>query len=335
MIDLKNYSTMKLNLLETSDILHYLVEHSREKKADILINCSNHDMLVEILDGEECAHVIGQIGFDLVRMSTNNREVHSINFSIDSHLVENKILKKLEKINLDKWYILKAQGYIKLNKKKIKNTVSMSCLFDSWSESYDSELTEELINAYQSIGDIFKKIKINKVKVLDLGCGTGVGYKYIFPSNDNIELVGIDLSKGMLDKLEKNHPTLTKRLVCTSYFNIDLSETFDCILSMFSFHHFTYHEKLELYQKVYSLLRYNGVFIECDYVVNNAMFHEINVIYKRNFSQMSDILHYDLPITCEHQVRAYKNAGFSTVDICKTWSNAEDDTILFSMTKMI
>lgn len=75
-------------------------------------------------------------------------------------------------------------------------------LYDDWAISYDDcleewgykvpTITADLLNKYFS----FDTNNENKVKIFDLGCGTGLVGKAIINLNKNFEIYGSDLSTG-------------------------------------------------------------------------------------------------------------------------------------------
>jgi ubiquinone/menaquinone biosynthesis C-methylase UbiE len=64
----------------------------------------------------------------------------------------------------------------------------------AWSQYEDSELEQWLKEAF---GDRIE------VRVLDIGCGTGLGYKLVKRIMPTCEYVGIDISKGMIEEFHK------------------------------------------------------------------------------------------------------------------------------------
>ena len=48
-----------------------------------------------------------------------------------------------------------------------------------------------------------RKPSLKDVRILDAGCGTGVGTEYLMLLNPEAEIVGIDLSEGALDVAQK------------------------------------------------------------------------------------------------------------------------------------
>ena len=112
-----------------------------------------------------------------------------------------------------------------------------------------------------------------KSKVLDLGCDTGLELEEYFCLNSESYVVGLDLSNDMLKKLADKFPKNKIKLICGSYFDVNLEdEQYDLALSVESLHNFTSDSKLLLYEKLYDSLNLKRYFILTDYFAKSDMF---------------------------------------------------------------
>ena len=161
--------------------------------------------------------------------------------------------------------------------------------------------------------------------VLDLGCGTGLELEAYFALNPEASVTGIDLSGAMLKALENKFPDRKISLILGSYFDVPLGEEiYDAAVSVESLHHFPAERKEQLYRKLHAALKEGGVFVLTDYFAESG---ELEEEYFRNLAQLKreqelpeDVfVHYDTPLTVEHEVQALKQAGFSEVRILKEW----------------
>ena len=85
-------------------------------------------------------------------------------------------------------------------------------------------------------------------RILDLGCGTGLELDEIYRFFPDMQVVGIDLSEAMLQKLREKHSGRALELICGSYFTEPFPAPFNAAVSFESLHHFTAAEKLPLYK---------------------------------------------------------------------------------------
>ncbi|MBQ1955577.1 MAG: class I SAM-dependent methyltransferase, partial [Clostridia bacterium] len=167
--------------------------------------------------------------------------------------------------------------------------------------------------------------KAENVKVIDLGCGTGLELNYYFNVNPNAMVTGIDLSEKMLSSLKSKFKDKDITLIQGSYFDVPFGEKiFDGAVSVESLHHFTLEEKIPLYKKIYDALRENSSFILTDYFScsnEEENFHRNELMRLKQEQGISDseFYHYDTPLTTEHETEALKAAGFTKVEIINSW----------------
>lgn len=202
----------------------------------------------------------------------------------------------------------------------------MDKFFESRLSDYDNHMLTEIDGASGFYAYTAAQLpKEANAKILDLGCGTGLELEQYFPLNPTAHVTGIDLSKAMLEALKAKFPHKDLTLIHASYFDVDLgTEQYHAAVSVESLHHFTSDLKLSLYQKLYRSLKPTGYFILTDY------FAESEALEKEYFSDFEnlkreqgitddDFYHYDTPLTVEHETEVLKKAGFSQVEILKSW----------------
>ena len=124
-----------------------------------------------------------------------------------------------------------------------RNIETMSDFFDNRADTYDDHMLNELdLNAfYNEIAECIPKNRTN-IKLLDLGCGTGLELERIFRIYPFAEVTGIDLSGKMLDILRAKYRDKTSqlKLIRQSYFDMDFGvDIYDIVLSAYSLHHYS------------------------------------------------------------------------------------------------
>ena len=95
-------------------------------------------------------------------------------------------------------------------------------------------------------------------------------------------------------------------------------------------HHFSHDNKVALYTKILKALKWNGVYIECDYMVmDQSLEDELYTKYARLRLEMNlsslEFYHFDTPCTVDNQIAMFKQAGFSSVE---TAFRMENTTII-------
>jgi tRNA (cmo5U34)-methyltransferase len=203
----------------------------------------------------------------------------------------------------------------------------MDEFFNKRADTYDSHMIEDLKldEFYEAITVLFNGA-FSGMRLLDLGCGTGLELERLFKRYPDMKVTGIDISQGMLDKMKNKFPGKQLNLICASYFDLQLpEEAFDFVLSTYSLHHFNEEQKLLIYRKAYNVLVLGGMFIEGDYTVNSLEKQEFHIAENERLRTeagiMNGFFHYDTPLTTETQMSLVVSAGFSDVRVMRQWEN--------------
>ena len=172
----------------------------------------------------------------------------------------------------------------------------------------------KLIEAKEKIIDFLPG---NMKNVIDLGTGTGLQLIKLYKKYPNVHTIAIDISDGMLKKLEERHISDNITIVNKSFFDYDFENDIDAVISSQALHHFEPKDKLTLYKKVYDCLKKDGVFVNEDY------FAEDEETEKQLFEDYYNLVrgegkHYDTPLTIDHEIEILKKVGFSSVETCIT-----------------
>lgn len=175
---------------------------------------------------------------------------------------------------------------------------------------------------YKKLGACFQKTD-EAVQILDVGCGTGIELDYIREHMPNAHITCVDVSRGMLDLLLKNHPDMRENItiVEASYVDWQYPENaFDIVVSNMTMHHLWPEEKAKVYSKIFNTLKNGGEYIEGDFIVNDLMAEQ----YRRRYDTIIENIpgeikageyHIDIPCTLEVQLKLLQNAGFNSVEV--------------------
>jgi tRNA (cmo5U34)-methyltransferase len=205
----------------------------------------------------------------------------------------------------------------------------MSSFFNSRVDMYEEHMLKEVDGASNYYAEIAKLIPAgDRLKLLDLGCGTGLELDEIIKIDPSVQVTGIDLAGEMIKKLVHKHARRIKQLnlIVGDYFKYDFGESeFDIALSVQTLHHFTPEEKIKLYRKIYAGLKPNGFYIEADYMAPTQEFEDLRFAENRRIRAESGIkdglYHFDIPCTVENQIAMLKTAGFCKVEKVKQYNN--------------
>lgn len=201
----------------------------------------------------------------------------------------------------------------------------MDAFFEARLGGYDAHMLEEIEGArefYPYAAGLLPTAP--GVKILDLGCGTGLELEYYFEKDPSAQVIGIDLSAGMLDALKAKFPNRSLTLICGSYFDTPLGCDYDGAVSVESLHHFTQAQKTDLYTRLCAALKKGGFFILTDYFAGDVEEEafcrsESARLRKENGIDDDAFYHYDTPLTVAHETQALLDGGFTKVEILKNW----------------
>lgn len=138
--------------------------------------------------------------------------------------------------------------------------------FDKWSRFWDSKILRLIYfnKIYDKVTTVIKENLYHRSKFLDVGCGTAEVISRLAKEFEEIEFVGIDFSKGMVDKaINKTSHLKNVKIIEANVENLPFKdENFDFILCLDSFHHF-YNPDLVL-KGINRVLKNNGLFLLVD-----------------------------------------------------------------------
>lgn len=196
----------------------------------------------------------------------------------------------------------------------------MGSFFGARISDYEEHMLEHWAFGYEYLA---KLVPENAKHVLDLGCGTGLELDELFKLQPDVKITGIDLAPAMMEKLKGKHADKNLDLILGSYFDEPFPENVDAVISFESLHHFTAAEKLPLFKKIYEALAPGGVFMNGDYF---ACCDEEETLLRETCDRRrakqgipaEQFVHFDTPLTEEHEMQILRDAGFTEVYVDPT-----------------
>lgn len=181
---------------------------------------------------------------------------------------------------------------------------------------------EEHMSVWHKSYQLFaKSLPTECQKLLDLGCGTGLELDHIWSLNSYPAVTGVDLCPAMLQKLHQKHPDKPLTTICQDYFTYDFgTEQWDAVISFESLHHFLPERKQALYSKIYRGLKKGSVFLLGDYIAccpeEEELLRSVYLEKRARFAIPDEqFIHFDIPLTLEHETSLMIHAGFSIKEI--------------------
>jgi len=197
-------------------------------------------------------------------------------------------------------------------------------------KDYD-KLIRKLIPKYNEIHNlVINSLNFNKnkkIKILDLGVGTGQTALEILRRFPNAMIKGVDISGNMLKqgKERLNQYSRKIKFIKQNIIRLDLKEKFDGTISVLCIHHLNSKQKQELFFKVFNLLEKQGVFIIADIIKFDSeketkekeeewkRFLIKNLGNKEADFWFNNYQEEDLPDSVNNQIRWLKELGFNEV----------------------
>lgn len=178
--------------------------------------------------------------------------------------------------------------------------------------------------------DLLQSSLNNKIKILDLGCGTWSDMKLILEKYPNTYVVWIDFSQKMIDKAWKNLEEYKDRieLIKADFTKLDFwNNQYDAIVSAVAIHNINHEAKIDLFNKIFHSLKKWWIFINWDFV--EAETEQLDIHYRciyKDFLENNlewEVLNVwlwhafweDMPMSLTKQFKVLKRAGFSDIHL--------------------
>lgn len=193
-----------------------------------------------------------------------------------------------------------------------------------WDQVFGGEKEDAL---YRAVADQIAPTAA-PIKILVLGCGTGLELLAIFGKAPNTQIIGIDVAPGMLAELRKKFAGQRAQIELReqSYVGIVLGrEQFDYVVATLTTHHLAPDPKLDLYRQIRTALKPNGRYIEGDQSTSQAGEAEALRWYHAYIAKLPGgeqaEWNYDVTLSPETQERLLREAGFPQVHM--TWEERD------------
>lgn len=212
----------------------------------------------------------------------------------------------------------------------MNNFEGMREFFDKRAETYDKHMEDAGISSSQFYARISASVANtkDKIRILDIGCGTGLELEGIFDRAPHAEIVGVDLSGEMLNELRAKYQKYVGQitLIQESYLTLPFgSECYDYVVAVMTLHHLLPDKKRRLYQRIKKALKSRGQYIEGDYIVTPEKEARLLVEYLELSKAGKDVKdgthHIDIPFSLDTEKRVMAEAGFSRVEVL--WQQGE------------
>jgi tRNA (cmo5U34)-methyltransferase len=206
----------------------------------------------------------------------------------------------------------------------------MAAFFDLRADRYDAH-REETVSSFEDYYRVLADPIVSTrapIRVLGLGCGTGLEIAAILERAPNARTVGIDLSERMLDKLRERYAGQMGQIeICQACYLSTALEGGACdyVLAVMTLHHLLPETQRTLYEQIRHALVPGGVYVEGDYVVTPE---KEQMLLRRYEAMAADVggaengsHHIDIPFSLETQWQLLAEAGLGQMELI--WQEGE------------
>lgn len=191
--------------------------------------------------------------------------------------------------------------------------------------------------AFRNLPEIFKTF-VTGNKALDFGCGTGRSTRFL--QNHGFSAIGVDISMDMISHAKRIDPKGHYHLISDGDYRKFTAQSFDLILSAFTFDNIPLEKKTRLLSELVKLLNNDGKIVNI--VSSPEMYiHEWASFSTKNFPENKDAKTGDIvriittdfedrrpcyDVFCIHEEyeRIYQKAGLKIIKIEKPLASGEE-----------
>jgi len=208
---------------------------------------------------------------------------------------------------------------------------SVQHAFDLAAQDYDRtrrRLVPGFDDFYRAAIDLIRFPHDSRLKVLDLGAGTGLMAAFIAYSFPQARITMVDISSEMLERARARFELGGERFRFeVSDYGVDpIQEKYDAVVSALSIHHLSDGQKRSLFDRIHGALNDGGVFINAEQfrgaTPERDRFHHERWITRvrelgvddRDLAAALDRMKFDRAATLEDQLEWMREAGFRDID---------------------
>lgn len=204
--------------------------------------------------------------------------------------------------------------------------------FEEEAKVFD-ELIKTLIPFYE---DMVKSLILalpfhdkEKIKVLDLGCGTGNISKEVKEHFPNAQITCVDMAENMIQIAKsKLAPYSDIEFKIADFRDLDFKESYDGVISSLALHHLQREEQKSFYCRIKEFLKDGGVFYNADNIIGSSP--HLNHVYMNKWVEFMLDSHSqeeietiwlpryreeDFPSPLRSHIQWLEEAGFQEVDV--------------------
>lgn len=162
------------------------------------------------------------------------------------------------------------------------------------------------------------------IRILDVGCGTGLELEAIFERAPNARVTAMDQAPRMLAEVKRKYAERMSQIELLEASCVDWPAGlvgFDYVVSILCVHHFPPETKVGIYRSFRRALKAGGMYIEGDQMTRGAAGSEDHELFERWIARLPGgrrgEWNFDVTLNAETNRRLLFDAGFS--DVAGPW----------------
>jgi tRNA (cmo5U34)-methyltransferase len=165
---------------------------------------------------------------------------------------------------------------VPFNKKNIGGVImeKVKQHFEEEAQEFDATIRRLIPYYEQMIDAIVLALPFNQsepIRVIDLGCGTGMIARRIKDIYPLAKITCVDISEKMLQIAQTKLGDRDVRYQLANFEDYEFDSVYDVAVSSLALHHLvTENDKIKLYKKVYSCLNPGGIFYNADVILGSS-----------------------------------------------------------------
>lgn len=212
------------------------------------------------------------------------------------------------------------------------HSINVKAIFEKKALDYDNFMVKCVPDYFEMLGcmiNVLPYSKNDKLKICDLGSGTGNVTKLLLDAYPNAEITCVDISQAMTDMAKAKFEGQNIKFEISDFYDYEFNDEYDLIISSWALHHIvTDEDKKDFYRKIYAALKPGGAFYNADVIISATDHIEERSMGKwkswlRQYHSEEDMMEMiinryfeeDRPTTIINHINWMQELGFKEIDI--------------------
>ena len=197
---------------------------------------------------------------------------------------------------------------------------SLPDFFNAVAHLWDAKFAGDYDSLHGAVAAQFPETQ-EPLKILDVGCGTGLELAHIFERVPNAQITAMDQAPRMLAELGTKYAARMAQITLLEASCVEWPPGlvgFDYVVSVLCVHHFPPDTKVDIYRDFRQALKPGGVYVEGDQMTDGPAGAEDHADFERSVGNLPGgrigEWNYDITLNFQTNRQLLRDAGFKTVE---------------------